>query len=62
MREIPRSKPGMTRLRQQNKKSPKVLPAKFSFAIFAVLKVSMAWTGSISFYRYGLNLKRGGKI
>ena len=47
--------------RQQNKKSPKVLLAKFSFAIFAVLKVSMAWTGSISFYRSGLNLK-GGKI
>ena len=38
-----------------------MLLAKFSFAIFAVLKVSMAWTGSISFYRSGLNLK-GGKI
>ena len=51
----------MTRLRQQNKKSPKVLLVKFSFAIFAVLKVSMTWIGSISFYRSGLNLK-GGKI
>ena len=46
---------------QHHKKFPKVLVVKFCFAIFAVLKVLMAWTGSVNFYRSGLNFK-GGKI